>query len=414
MPQLVSGRYQSLFKSYKDQRHLYLLSFVVLFWTLFDSIMTYITPLVITKQGYSNTIMGLIYASSSIVGGIFDFLICRLLKNTHFRRVFLLMFILCLVYPLMLWQAKTVWMFLIVMGIWGVYWDLYGFGTFDFISRYTKTSENSKGFGIISVFRSLGNIIAPIIAGILVAAVISWKVFAFSWLFLAISFAFFGLLLVTIKKIQPFVKPTPSFRKRNLFVELHLWERVGKRLLPVLFLTFFLYFVEAFFWTLSPLLAESLKISEFGGFLIAAFTLPALMTGWFVGSFTGRFGKKRAALVALLLGSFILSFFSLLERPFLIILLTFFSALFISISLPAINGAYADYIAESNKIEGEIEGLADFSFNLGYVLGPVCAGFFADLFGIAHAFSVVGIIGVVVSLFLLVITPKHIILKAEA
>ena len=58
MPQLISGRYQSLLNNYNNNRHIYLLSFMILFWTLFDSIMTYITPLVITKQGFSDTIMG--------------------------------------------------------------------------------------------------------------------------------------------------------------------------------------------------------------------------------------------------------------------------------------------------------------------------------------------------------------------
>ena len=313
-----------------------------------------------------------------------------------------------LVYPLMLWQAKTVWMFLIAMGVWGVYWDFYGFGSFDFISRYTTSSENSKSFGILYVFRSLGNIIAPIIAGILIAAAIGWEVFAFSWLFLIISIVFFGFLLIVIKKIKPIVNQVEISRKRNMFIELYLWEKIGKKLLPVLFLTFFLFFVEAFFWTLSPILGENLHIQEFGGFLLAAYTLPALLCGWFMGSITKRFGKKRSALVALLLGSFVLSFFSLLYSPVLMILLTFIAAMFINISLPAINGAYSDYIAEANNVEGEIEGLEDFSFNLGYILGPFCAGFFADLFGITRAFSVLGIIGIIVAITLLIITPKSI------
>jgi predicted MFS family arabinose efflux permease len=106
------------------QRHLvYLWSAMVFFWLIFDGILSYATPLIITQQGFSDAWMGVIYASSSVFGGIYDFLICRFFKNTNFRRMTMCLFALCLVYPLILWQAKTVWVFLIAMAIWGVYWD---------------------------------------------------------------------------------------------------------------------------------------------------------------------------------------------------------------------------------------------------------------------------------------------------
>ena len=86
------GRYKSFLKNYSNQRCIYLLAFMLMFWTLFDSTITYVTPLIITERGFSDTMMGLIYASSSVIGAFFDFFICKLFKkiqmeNKSFRKI---------------------------------------------------------------------------------------------------------------------------------------------------------------------------------------------------------------------------------------------------------------------------------------------------------------------------------------
>ena len=86
----------------------------------------------------------------------------------------------------------------------------------------------------------------------------------------------------------------------------------------------------------------------------------------------------------------------------------FISACFFSLILPAIDGAYADYISETPRAETEIVGLEDLAFNIGYVVGPILAGLLADYFSIAKAFSMIGLIGIIVSLVLLKTTPKKI------
>src|SRR4030042_5053659 len=91
------------------QKHqaLYLLSLVILFWAVFDGITTYVTPLVLTENGMSKTVMGLIIGSSSVFGAGFDFLMCKLFKNSYYRRVFLAMFAGSALYLLVLATAKT-------------------------------------------------------------------------------------------------------------------------------------------------------------------------------------------------------------------------------------------------------------------------------------------------------------------
>jgi MFS family permease len=112
-----------------------------------------------------------------------------------------------------------------------------------------------------------------------------------------------------------------------------------------------------------------------------------------------------------MIGSAILCFISIVHDPVMIIALTFLASCFLGIALPSINGAYADYISEASYVEGEIEALEDFSFNLGYIIGPLSAGIISDVLGITSAFTVLGVAGFTVALILFRITPRKITIR---
>ena len=270
----------------------FLFSLVVFFWTIFDSMMQYITPLLIEEQGFSNSMIGIIIGTSSITGALFDFSIAKVFKNKSFRLIFLSMFVICFFYPLLLWQAKTTWFFLFVMAVWGVYFDLYGFGVFNFVGRYTKKAEHSSSFGVIQMFRSLGSALAPFIIGLVIADTVDWRSFSLGWFFLSLGFVFFIVLNVIVRQKQSADQVIVQTKKRNFFVELHLWKKLGRTMLPVLSLTMYLFFIEAFFWTLAPLYIESSNLGQFKGLFLTAYTVPPLIIGWFIGSLTKHFGKK--------------------------------------------------------------------------------------------------------------------------
>ena len=106
------------------------------------------------------------------------------------------------------------------------------------------------------------------------------------------------------------------------------------------------------------------------------------------------------------------SFFFVTNSLFSIAVI-FVASFFISMSLPAINAAYADYISEAPYVEGEIEGLEDFAFNIGYVAGPILAGVLADLVSIKGAFSTLGLFGTGLAAVLLIVTPKSITIRTK-
>lgn len=391
-------------KNSRQYRVTILLGLFVLFWTMFDSIVSYISPILIESQGYSATALGLIIGSSSFFGAIFDFFISKVLKRADFRRIFILMMILSLLHPWILSQARGVGLWLLAMASWGIYFDLYGFGTFDYVGRHSRASLHAANFGIIQIFKALANVLGPLFVGLIIVEKIDNKIFHWQWLFLFIASIFLVLLIIFYNR-RPYEIKGNATPKKPLILEFKIWKRVSKTLLPVLLITTFVFILDSFFWTLAPIFGEK---HHWGGLFLVSFTLPSLIFGWYMGPITKKFGKKRTAFLGLLLGSIILSLFSYFGNSWLSMILIFLAACFFSLIIPAVDGAYADYISETPRAETEIAGLADFAFNVGYVAGPIIAGLLADYFGIAQAFSFIGVVGILISLILLKITPKSI------
>jgi len=392
-------------------RLLYLLCSMIVFWAIFDGIISYITPLLIVARGISKTDMGLIIGTSSLAGAFFDFIMCWIFKNATHRRILILMFAICLFYPLLLWKAHTIGLLFIAMIVWGFYYDLHNISNFEFVGNHMPKTEHSSSFGLIHVAGSFGYLFAPIIAGLVVGYYMNWQPLVLAWIFLAVSFCFFLALNSASKRekrdeglmIGERIKPI------NFLHELSLWHRIGKMIAPILFLTCLINIVDSFFWTVGPLLAESFtKYHNLAGFFMVAFTLPPLLIGWGIGTVTAKYGKKKTAFTAFAIGSLILSTMAFFQSPLILTAIVFISSFAIAFSWPAINGVYADFIGETDSLSREIESIEDLFGNFGYVIGPILAGFLADRLGNLGAFSVLGLFGAVVSIFLFKITPKKI------
>ena len=197
----------------KQKRALYLLALMTLFWAIYEGTISYMTPLIISERGFSVTMMGIIIGTSSIAGAIFDFIACRIFTNIYYKRIFLIMLSLCLIYPFLLSQANTFILFLLTMSIWGVYYDLKNIGNFDFISRQVEKEDNVSSFGLVQIFQSVGLLIAPLITGFLLADGFNYQPLAMAWIFLVIAFSFFLILYFLKDKHAP--QPERTYRGRK-------------------------------------------------------------------------------------------------------------------------------------------------------------------------------------------------------
>ena len=121
---------------------------MLFFWALADGIMSFISPIIITEHGISDTLMGIIIGSSSIASAVFYILLVRFLPNTNFRRVFLAVLLLSFFFPFLMSAGGIVWMYLAGMAVWGLYFDLYRIASYDFVSRADTKEEHSASFGV--------------------------------------------------------------------------------------------------------------------------------------------------------------------------------------------------------------------------------------------------------------------------
>ncbi len=270
-------------KTFKNkQGMLYVISFMLLFWVMFDGILMFILPPLMERTGFSESTMGMIIGSSSVAGMIFDFLLCRLLKNVNYRRLYFVMLALSVLYVITLSYANSIWLFLLAMAIWGLYYDLLNWSNFDFVGRHVAPAEHTSSFGVLRVFISLGYMLAPLVAGFLISETIDFKPFAISWVMLAISFLFYLVLLLVFKKgnkSDRFINNEEA-KKIGLTQEFKVFKKLGRVILPVLVLTFILNTIDGFFWLIGPLISESLiSAGKFGGLFMVAYTLPPLLVG---------------------------------------------------------------------------------------------------------------------------------------
>ena len=321
----------------RSHRPLWALAITLMLWALFDGLVTFVTPLAITQVGISQTMMGLIIGSSSVTGALVDVLLCRFAVRTSYRHYFLGMFLVCAIYPLVLGHATTVGLFLIAMALWAIYFDFAIFGKFDFVGRVLPPAEHASSFGVFGVFLGLGYLIAPLIAGLLVSDTVGREVFQLMWVVLTLAAVTYGVFLWTIRKTPPPpVAPEPR-RRRTFLLELGLWRQLGRRLLPVLMLTLVLDLITALFWTIGPLFAESTPgLNQFAGLFITAYELPIILVGWFVGSFTNRFGQKRTAFAAALVGTALLAVVGFTTQPVALIGAVALAAACLGIAEPAV------------------------------------------------------------------------------
>lgn len=393
-----------------SHKYLYSLAVMLFFWAIFDGIMAYLTPLIIVQSGYSKTAMGFIISTSSMAGAFFDFVLSSFMHNSNFRRIYLVMFGFCLAFPIFLFSSHLIAFYVLAMVVWGLYWDLATFGNYDFVGRYSPKIEHAASFGVIDIFRMLGGIIAPILAGLIVLEKVGWPAFVLATIFLGISFCCYFALLKSVKgKTQ-----NEEFRSKrvvhvNVLKELFVWERVGKMILPVMFFILIINIYDAFFWTIGPIFSESLKtIHPFGGLFMTFYFLPSMITGWFVGRFTVKHGKRKIAIVSFLTGSLVLSMISVFSNPIFVVFIVLVSSFLSAMAWPSLKGMFVDFISQSVNLEGEIEGLADFSGNLGYIIGPILAGVLADRLGNSMTFTVLGVGGVIAALSFSKLMPKRV------
>jgi MFS family permease len=299
--------------------------------------------------------------------------------------------------------------FILAMAIWGVYYEFLVFSKAYFIEAFIKMDRHAMAWGILNTFRSITMFVSPIFVPILLDRGVEQPLIA------TFTFLFLGMIGILIfHKLFPHkdrdVVKEVVVKRTSALKELYIWRSLIKRIWPIFLFMFTLFVLEATFFSVGVLASEDLRqISQWGTFLIPAYTLPNLFTGFFIQKLGISLGKKRLAFGCGAVGGVLLFVATLLEsHPLLLILTIFTSAIFSSVSYPAILAATQDYVTRLGEFGGEMVGLQNASSSLGYVIGPILAGWAGMQFGNIHAVGLIGLLLLGVSMLNLIIVPRKI------
>lgn len=395
---------------YAVEQKLFPVGMMIFFFIVFDGTLMYLAPIVITDAGISESTMGIILGSSSIVGMAFDYFLYRMISHIHYRRIFLLMFAMALSFPMFLMGGNTVIIFLFAMAVWGIYYDLYNIGMMDMVERTSPPKEHAANFGIIKSFDALGYFVTPFFAStLLVFLDPGIEMFFAIMIPFLISFALYmNMVFNPIPERSKFdrIKEGVSV----FFQKIFLGKKISLPMFP-LFITLFIYLVDTAVWTFGPIFSEQMGEDNgmLGGIFMIAFALPPVLIGYFVGDVVKRFGSGHTAKAAIGISSLIFFFIGLVSSPLLLIVMIFFASFFLALGIPSVNSIYTGYINKAGHHRKETETIQDFFTNVGCTTGPIIGGYAAECFGLSHAFSALGVLGICVFIFLLVFNskPRH-------
>ena len=378
-------RFWESIRKHKDGRQsLYRISVVILFWALADGIASFVFPVYLNQVLKDIRLVGLIFGSSSLFGIFFDFILGCDQNGRSFKPYFFFSIILACITYVLCFKVNSGLRFLLIMALWGIYFDSLNFGIVDFLSNFTKKQEHAESSGVIQMFYSLGYLIAPIVAGYMVLKNRS-----------AMGAALFFMILAGFAFVYSFgnkkIEPEPPEKRLSFLKEVKIWLRAGKMGVWALLGLFLLNIWDAVIWSMGPIFLLS-DFGEKSAYVMACFVIPSVFLQGFTGRLADKKGKKEFLFIGLASAGFFLSIFGLGRSLILKAFFALGSAIGASLVKPAADGLFIDMIDGYKKQEEEVAGLRSAAHNLGYIIGPILAGFLAKYMGMPNTFLIYGIV----------------------
>lgn len=370
--------------------------------------MSYTAPVLIDNNVNNTFVLGLILGFSSIIGFGADLLFSKWFHGKSFSFFLKGAMAASFLFPLVfLFLPQWVFFYLIAMIIWGIYYELINFSNYHFINTFMSRNFHAASWGFYDTVRALAYITGPTIASIMISSGYTRPLIT-SLIFITTSIILFWLFL----KWARFSKSEHNkytLNKVTIKQEVHIWKILFKKIWPVYLFMFTLNIMESSFWSVGTVLSEKLKSQHpMGGFLLTAFTLPALAKIFFTDKAAKRLGTKKAAFLSGILGGFFFMLSGFAPNIPLFIGVVFISSLLLTLALPEISAAFEDFVSRLDIFGNDIIGLQNSSISLAYVIGPILSGAIAYYVGDKWTFSIIGAILFVVSVFSYLIVPKRI------
>lgn len=366
--------------------------------------MSYVAPVYIETNTGNSALMGIIIASSSVVGIFCDFIFSQIFKNRSYPFFFWGAVLAAMLFPsfLILFPPGVI-IFLVSMAIWGIYYELLQFSDFNFIKARIKVISYSHAWVTLSTFRAMAYLIGPVIASFLLT--LGTKISFFT----TISLEIIAALLFFLFSRTELIKSSATTQTSNFSGGLKTWIKLIKKVWPVYIFLFLLFLIDSTYWTIGTLVSEQLhQAHNWGNLFLPAYSLPALIMHLAISKLGRPVGKKYTAYLACIFAGILLFCFRFVSDPLIIIYLVFSSSLFLAVAVPEILATFEDYVSELGPHGNEMVGLQSSAVSLGYIVGPITSGYLATKIGNLYTFSLLGLILFMYSVIAFVITPRKI------
>lgn len=376
------------------------------FWYSADTILTYLTPVLVEERESNLLLLGLIVSLGSVAGIAADLASSWLFNDRHFPFFYTAGFIIALLVPVFLpFEGVLPIILLIMLG--GMQFELFSFGQEDYLSHHIERRHQILVSSLITVVVTIASLAVPFIINPYLESLSFQFPFVLYIVLMLCGFLYFFMFRPAKRKDRESVA-----QKRVGFInELRIWTLLTKKTGSVFIVMLTMMFLDAVFWTLGPLLTFQYA-AEQGGELAGLFIPMYMLPGLFVSVYAPRIGNKlgelKASIVTLLLSGVVLVLFLVTDNIALLLLFTFMSSVFNSATLPLIEGVLAHLISRLGDDGGHLIGLRGFATDIGYIIGPIFSGVIAQFFGIREGFGFLGVVVIFVCMVLLIRQQKTI------
>lgn len=385
---------------------------VVMFFVLLsDAILSDFVPGYIQKIVGSPLLMGLVMATSSVVGLLMDLIFPQLLRGAGVKKLAGLAILGSLAFLLTL-LLSTKWpmvgIILLGMAAWGVYYELDAFMTKQFVADVAPAHKRGMVWGVVGVFRNLAYFVGPLLGGWVI-----WKsdaaIVATAGGILVVAYLFFLIIKLREKEEQDENPHEVSLRE-----EVRHWWTLGERVWPVLLMSLLAGVVDSAFWTTGTVVNDVLGATNPAGkWFMSMYMLPSLFVGLVVAKWGIYQGKKKWAEIFLIMGGGFLMGITLFDSVWWSLGIVFLSSIFLSLTWPLVDATYSDFAVRMGRGRKHMIGMSSSVLSLAYVIGPILAGALASWRGELASFGWIGGVVMGVGLLLLVVTPRKIRLPEQ-
>jgi MFS family permease len=379
---------------------------MLFFVYLGDGILSDWVPSFVQKSLSSPLVMGIVIAFSSVVGFGADLIFPQLLKGLKTRKILMMAIGSSLVFcGVLFWSIAWPWviLFLVAMAVWGLYYELLGFGTAMFVSESIPAPSRSGVWAIMGAFRSLAYFIGPIVGSYLaISKGDNWVVVV------ATSCVIFGYIIWRLMgRNKSEVALDESTERINLLMEIKHWVVLFEHVWPVLMISLMMGIVDATYWTTGTVFSDNLaKVSWWGGMFLPFYTLPMVFVGFVVAKWGVYKGKKKLVEIFMLISGVLLTLLGVDANITLILITSLLVGTMLSVSWPLTDAVYSDIVNRMGREGKHMVGLSGSTINVAYIIGPILAGLISQFVGEKNTFVVMGVAMILVSIFLLIVTPK--------